>query len=118
MTSRILSGLILIWIMRGANGEIYSIHAPGLPAAVYEIVAFPVPEGMSNVSGHRDCNTTICPGGYVYDRLPLIRAAKRRGKDRRRTRPEWLRGAMATQQIHYLRSAARLRICLYFSYLQ
>lgn len=31
--------------------------------------------GMNNVSGHRDCNTTICPGGYVYDRLPLIRAA-------------------------------------------
>lgn len=31
--------------------------------------------GMNNVSGHRDCNTTLCPGGYVYDRLPLIRAA-------------------------------------------
>jgi hypothetical protein len=31
--------------------------------------------GMNNVAGHRDCNTTICPGGYVYDRLPLIRSA-------------------------------------------
>ncbi len=31
--------------------------------------------GLANIAGHRECNTTICPGGYVYDRLPLIRSA-------------------------------------------
>jgi hypothetical protein len=31
--------------------------------------------GLRNVSGHRDCNSTICPGGQVYDLLPSLRTA-------------------------------------------
>lgn len=29
--------------------------------------------GLQNISGHRDCVSTICPGGHVYDLLPWLR---------------------------------------------
>jgi hypothetical protein len=31
--------------------------------------------GQPNIGGHRDCagNSTICPGGYIYDQLPSLR---------------------------------------------
>ncbi|MDZ7729542.1 MAG: N-acetylmuramoyl-L-alanine amidase [Dehalococcoidia bacterium] len=29
--------------------------------------------GLENISGHRDCNSTICPGGNLYDHLPGLR---------------------------------------------
>ena len=29
--------------------------------------------GLQNISGHRDCEATICPGGHVYDLLPGLR---------------------------------------------
>jgi len=28
---------------------------------------------LQNISGHRDCVSTICPGGHVYDLLPWLR---------------------------------------------
>lgn len=28
---------------------------------------------LENISGHRDCVSTICPGGHVYDLLPWLR---------------------------------------------
>jgi hypothetical protein len=30
--------------------------------------------GLPNISGHRDCQSTICPGGNVYTLLPALRA--------------------------------------------
>ncbi len=30
--------------------------------------------GLKNIPGHRDCVSTICPGGYVYDKLLTLRA--------------------------------------------
>lgn len=30
--------------------------------------------GLANVSGHRDCVSTICPGGNIYDALPSLRS--------------------------------------------
>lgn len=32
--------------------------------------------GQPNIAGHRDCegSSTICPGGYIYDQLPSLRA--------------------------------------------
>ncbi|HXH22956.1 MAG TPA: peptidoglycan recognition family protein [Dehalococcoidia bacterium] len=30
---------------------------------------------LGNVCGHRDCNATACPGRYLYEQLPSIRAA-------------------------------------------
>jgi hypothetical protein len=31
--------------------------------------------GLRNLSGHRDCLPTICPGGYVYELLPALRTS-------------------------------------------
>lgn len=28
---------------------------------------------LQNISGHRDCVSTVCPGGHVYDLLPWLR---------------------------------------------
>ncbi len=32
-------------------------------------------KNLNNIPGHRDCTHTICPGGYVYERLPALRSA-------------------------------------------
>jgi hypothetical protein len=39
--------------------------------------------GLPNIPGHRDCVPTLCPGGHVYELLPLIRRAVAARLDRR-----------------------------------